>query len=196
MVLPCLGIRFIVFVDWYFVHPSDSWNFPTQKQFTWISRQGYTTHWLYKTIGTSLIAIIENVYLWEVVSRIKNNIIAALQFSGKWEMQQIKKSPVFLPYWSGRTYMSFPDKGMGRTYMSHYCDIMVASLWHNVYRAVLATRDAHIITIFPAGNDIDLKHRPMIIIFNIFFNKLTWPEIHQKTSPSSSVVLIFENRRV
>ncbi len=36
-------------------------------------------------------------------------------------------------------------------------------------RAVLATRDAHIIAIFPAGNDIDLKHRLTIIIFNIFF---------------------------
>ncbi len=43
------------------------------------------------------------------------------------------------------------------------------------HRAVLTTRDASIITIFPAGNDIDLKHRLMIIIFNIFssFNKLT-----------------------
>ncbi len=36
-------------------------------------------------------------------------------------------------------------------------------------RAVLATSDAHIIAIFSAGNDIDLKHRLTIIIFNIFF---------------------------
>ncbi len=36
-------------------------------------------------------------------------------------------------------------------------------------RAVLATRDARIIAIFPAGNDIDLKHRLTIIIFKIFF---------------------------
>ncbi len=36
-------------------------------------------------------------------------------------------------------------------------------------RAVLATRDVGIIAIFPAGNDIDLKHRLTIIIFNIFF---------------------------
>ncbi len=35
--------------------------------------------------------------------------------------------------------------------------------------AVLATRDARIIVIFPAGNDINLKHRLTIIIFNIFF---------------------------
>ncbi len=38
-----------------------------------------------------------------------------------------------------------------------------------ILRAVLANHDAHIITIFPAGNDIDLKHRLTIIIFNIFF---------------------------
>ncbi len=37
------------------------------------------------------------------------------------------------------------------------------------YRALLATCDARIIAIFPAGNDIDLKHRLTIIIFNIFF---------------------------
>ncbi len=36
-------------------------------------------------------------------------------------------------------------------------------------RAVFATRDARIIALFPAGNDIDLKHRLTIIIFNIFF---------------------------
>ncbi len=34
-------------------------------------------------------------------------------------------------------------------------------------RAVLPPRDARIITIFPTGNDIDLKHR--LTIFNIFF---------------------------
>ncbi len=49
------------------------------------------------------------------------------------------------------------------------------SILHNktftmVYiKAVLATRDDSIITIFPAGNDIDLKHILMIMIFNIFF---------------------------
>ncbi len=35
--------------------------------------------------------------------------------------------------------------------------------------AVITTRDAPEITIFPAGNDIDLKHRITIVIFNIFF---------------------------
>ncbi len=32
------------------------------------------------------------------------------------------------PYWTGRTYMSFPGKGL-EGHMSHYCAIMVASLW-------------------------------------------------------------------
>ncbi len=36
-------------------------------------------------------------------------------------------------------------------------------------RAVHTSRDARIIAIFPAGNDIDLQHRLTIIIFNIFF---------------------------
>ncbi len=63
-------------------------------------------------------------------------------------------------------------------------------------RAEFTTCDARIIAIFLAGNNIDLKHRLTIIIFNIFssFNKLTWPEIHQKTSPSSCFAFIFENR--
>ncbi len=36
-------------------------------------------------------------------------------------------------------------------------------------RAVLVTRDARLIAIFPAGNDIDLKHRITIVILNIFY---------------------------
>ncbi len=49
---------------------------------------------------------------------------------------------------------------------------ITAARQHNIViirRAVLATHHAQIIAIFPAGNDIDLKHRLMIIIFNIFF---------------------------
>ncbi len=42
---PCLEIRFIVFMKGYFFRPSDSWNITAQKQFLWISREGYTTHW-------------------------------------------------------------------------------------------------------------------------------------------------------
>ncbi len=38
--------------------------------------------------------------------------------------------------------------------------------------AVFATHDAHLITIFLAGNDIDLMHKIMIVIFNIFFHVL------------------------
>ncbi len=36
---PCLETSFIVFVYWHFIRPLDSWNIPTQTQFTWISRQ-------------------------------------------------------------------------------------------------------------------------------------------------------------
>ncbi len=36
---------------------------------------------------------------------------------------------LFNPYWTGRRYIyiSIPGKQTGRTYMSHYCDAMVAS---------------------------------------------------------------------
>ncbi len=36
-------------------------------------------------------------------------------------------------------------------------------------RDVLATRNAKFVVIFPAGNNIILKHRIMIVIFDIFF---------------------------
>ncbi len=45
MMYPCLEIRFIVFVQRYFICPSDSRNIPREKQFSWICKQGYTTHW-------------------------------------------------------------------------------------------------------------------------------------------------------
>ncbi len=38
-----------------------------------------------------------------------------------------------------------------------------------VIRVVLNISDARLIAIFPAGNDIDLKHRITIVIFNILF---------------------------
>ncbi len=64
--------------------------------------------------------------------------------------------------------------------------------------AVLTTHVTHIITIFPAGNDIDLKHSLTIINSTYFssFNKLTWPKLHELTSPSSCFVMIFENKLV
>ncbi len=41
--------------------------------------------------------------------------------------------------------------------------------WLVIARAVLVTHDARLIAIFPTGNDIDSKHRIMIVILNIFF---------------------------
>ncbi len=46
--------------------------------------------------------------------------------------------------------------------------IMLERIYIIHFSIVLAIRDALLIAIFPAGNDIDLKHRIKIVIFNIF----------------------------
>ncbi len=58
----------------YFLSPSDSWNIPTQEQITWISRQGYTTHWTcYRSEASLRQAVLVITVLDTLANKIRND---------------------------------------------------------------------------------------------------------------------------